>query len=83
MSTPAPQDQRPPRAGGTGRPIRFLIAAILGLGGLGVATGMALGSVGSAGSGSPAPASADYDCPGRGGYGGGFGGGPGPGFGPE
>ncbi len=79
MSAPTSEDQRPPRAGGRGRPIGFLIAAILGLGGLGVATGMALGSVGSAGSGSPAPASADYDCPGRGGYGGGFGGGPGSG----
>jgi hypothetical protein len=83
MSAPTSEDQQPPRAGGKGRPIGFLIAAILGLGGLGVATGMALGSVGSAGSASPAPASADYDCPGRGGYGGGFGGGPGPGFGPE
>ena len=83
MSISTHGDQRPPRAGGRGRPIDFLIAAILGLGGLGVATGMALGSVGGAGGASPAPASADYDCPGRGGYGGGFGGGPGGGFGPE
>ena len=70
MSIPT-QEQRPPRAGGRGRAIGFLIAAILGLGGLGVATGMALGAVGDT---SPKPASADYDCPGRGGYGG-------PGFG--
>jgi hypothetical protein len=69
------EEQRPPRAGGRGRPIAFLIAGILALGGLGVLTGVALGSVGSA---SPAPASADYDCPGRGGFGG-----AGSGFGPE
>jgi hypothetical protein len=74
MSMPTQEEQRPPRAGGKGRPIAFLIAAIVGLGGLGVAAGMALGAVGSA-SPTPTPASADYDCPGRGGYGG-------PGYGP-
>ena len=69
MSIPAQEEQRPRRIAGKGRPIGFLIAAILGLGGLGVATGMALGSVGAA-SPTPSPASADYDCPGRGGHGG-------------
>ena len=63
MSIPTEQDQQPPRAGGKGRPIAILIAAILGLGGLGAVTGMALGAVGAA---SPTPASADYDCPGFG-----------------
>ena len=58
-------EQRPARVGGKGRPIAILIAAMVGLGGLGTAVGMALGSVGAA---SPAPASADYDCPGRAGY---------------
>jgi hypothetical protein len=73
MSVPTQEDQRPRRVGGKGRPIAFLIAAIVGLGGLGVAAGMALGAVGAA---SPSPAVADYDCPGRaGGYGG-------PGYGP-
>ena len=71
MNNPTQEEQRSRRFAGKGRPIGFLIAAILGLGGLGVATGMALGSVGSGGpSLSPSPASADYDCPGRGGYGG-------------
>ncbi len=73
MSMPTQEEQRPSRFGGKGRPAAFLIAAIIGLGGLGVATGMALGSVGSVGSmgaASPSPASADYDCPGRAGYGG-------------
>jgi hypothetical protein len=71
MSIPTQEEQRPRRFGGKGRPIGFLIAAIVGLGGLGVATGMALGAVGAGGpSLSPSPASADYDCPGRGGYGG-------------
>ena len=64
---PTQDEQRPSRGGGKGRPVAFLIAAIVGLGGLGVATGMALGSVGAA---SPSPASTDYDCPGRAGYGG-------------
>jgi hypothetical protein len=63
MST---QEEQRPAPGGKGRPIAILIAAVIGLGGLGTAVGMALGSVGAA---SPAPASADYDCPGRGGYG--------------
>jgi hypothetical protein len=75
MSIPTEQDQQPPRTGGKGRPIAILIAAILGLGGLGAVTGMALGAVGAA---SPSPASADYDCPGRGERGGG-----GPWRGPE
>jgi hypothetical protein len=70
MSMPTQEEQRPSRFGGKGRPAAFLIAAIIGLGGLGVATGMALGSVGSMGAASPSPASADYDCPGRAGYGG-------------
>ena len=65
MSIPTDQDQQTPRAGGKGRPIAIVIAAILGLGGLGAVTGMALGAVGAA---SPTPASADYDCPGRAGY---------------
>ncbi len=67
MSIPTQADRRPSRFGGKGRPAAFLLAAIVGLGGLGVATGMALGSVGAA---SPSPTSADYDCPGRAGYGG-------------
>jgi len=70
MSMPTQEEQRPSRFGGKGRPAAFLIAAIIGLGGLGVAAGMALGSVGSMGAASPSPASADYDCPGRAGYGG-------------
>jgi hypothetical protein len=73
MSVPTQEEQRPRRVGGKGRPIAFLIAGIIGLGGLGLAAGMALGSVGAA---SPSPASADYDCPGRAGYGG-------PGYGPR
>ena len=60
-------EQRPARVGGKGRPIAILIAAMIGLGGLGTAVGMALGSVGAAAA-APAPASADYDCPGRAGY---------------
>ena len=72
MSISTQEEQRPPRVGGKGRPIAFLIAAIVGLGGLGVAAGMALGAVGAA---SPSPASADYNCPGRAGNGG-------PGYGP-
>lgn len=64
-----PEEQRQPRVGGKGRPVAFLIAAIVGLGGFGVAAGMALGAVGAA-SPSPSPASTDYDCPGRAGYGG-------------
>lgn len=75
MSVPAQEEQRPRRLGGKGRPIAVLIAAIVGLGGLGVAAGMALGAVGSA---SPSTAVADYDCPGRGGGYGGSGYGPGP-----
>lgn len=71
MSISTQEEQRPERRGGRGRPIAWLIAAIVGLGGFGVATGMALGAVG-AGSPSPSPASTDYDCP-RGGYGGGAG----------
>jgi hypothetical protein len=67
MTIPTQEEQRPPRAGGKGRPAAFLIAAILGLGGIGVVTGMALGAVGASSS-TPTPASADYDCPGRGGY---------------
>ena len=71
MNIPTQAEQRPRRFAGKGRPIGFLIAAILGLGGLGVATGMALGSVGSGEPLlSPSPASSDYECPGRGGYGG-------------
>lgn len=78
MNISTQDEQRSPRAGARGRPLTFLIAAILGLGALGVLTGAALGSVGS---GSSAPASVGHDCPGRGGYGGGgFGGG---GFGGE
>ena len=75
MSIPTQEEQRPPRVGGKGRPIAFLIAAIIGLGGLGLAAGMAFGAVGAAGASSQSPASADYDCPGRTGYGG-------PGYGP-
>lgn len=69
MSIPTQEEQRPSRSGGKGRPIAWMIAALIGLGGFGLAAGMALGSVGAA-STSPAPASADYDCPRGGGYGG-------------
>ena len=37
----------PTRPAGLRRPLLFLIAAVLGLGGLGAATGMALGAVGA------------------------------------
>ena len=71
MSISTQEEQQPERRVRRGRPIAWLVAAIIGLGGLGVATGMALGAVGGA-SPSPSPASADYNCP-RGVHGGGMG----------
>ena len=62
MSVSTEEQERPARRGGKGRPIAWLIAAIVGLGGIGVATGMALGAVGGAAP-SPSPASADHNCP--------------------
>jgi hypothetical protein len=66
MSISTKEGQQPARRGGKARPIAWLIAATVGLGGLGVAAGMALGAVGAA-SPSPSPASTHHNCP-RGAY---------------
>ena len=66
MSISTQEEQRPARSGGKGRPIAIVIAAMIGLAGIGAAAGMALGAVGAS---APSPASAGYDCPGGAGYG--------------
>ena len=68
MSISTQEQRQPARRGWKGRPIAWLIATAVGLGGFGLAAGMALGTVGAT-SGSPSPASAGYDCP-RGAFGG-------------
>lgn len=70
MSVPTQDEKSGRRRDGKGRPIAILIAAIVGLGGLGLAAGAALGSVGG---GSPSTASTHHDCPYRAGHGPGYG----------